>query len=60
MKYEIFGDNLQILKIDMAPHDGIFAEAGAMVNMSGSILMESQLKGGIISGLKHVLTGERI
>ena len=42
MKYEIFGDNLQILKIDMAPHDGIFAEAGAMVNMSGSILMESQ------------------
>ena len=51
MKYEIFGDNLQILKIDMAPHDGIFAESGAMVNMSGSILMESQLKGGIISGL---------
>ena len=60
MKYEIIGDNLQMVKIDLAPHERVFAEAGAMVNMSSSLLMESQLKGGIISGLKRVLTGESL
>ena len=60
MKYEIIGDNLQMVKIDLAPHERVFAEAGAMVNMSSSLLMESQLKGGIISGLKRALTGESL
>jgi uncharacterized protein (TIGR00266 family) len=31
-----------------------------MVNMSGSMVMESQLKGGIISGLKRAIIGESI
>jgi uncharacterized protein (TIGR00266 family) len=60
MKYEIIGDNLQMAKIDLAPGEGVFAEAGSMVNMSGAVTMESQLKGGIISGLKRAVTGESI
>jgi uncharacterized protein (TIGR00266 family) len=60
MKYEIFGNNLQMAKIDLLPGEGIFAEAGSMVNMSGTMIMESQLKGGVIAGLKRVVTGESI
>lgn len=60
MKYEIIGDNLQMVKIELATNEGLYAEAGAMVNMSGNMQMESQLKGGILSGIKRVLTGESL
>jgi uncharacterized protein (TIGR00266 family) len=58
MKSEIIGNNLQMAKIDLLPGEGIFAEAGSMVNMSSTITMESQLRGGIISGLKRAVTGD--
>jgi len=60
MKYEIIGNNLQMVKLDLAVGEGIFAEAGSMVNMSGSFTMESQLKGGILSGLKRAVAGESL
>lgn len=60
MKYEIIGSNLQMVKIELSPGEGIFAEAGSMVNMSGSLAMESELKGGIISGIKRAVTGESV
>ena len=60
MKHEIIGDNLQMVKIDLVAGEGIFAEAGAMVNMTGSFQMESQMKGGIISGLKRAVAGESL
>ncbi len=60
MKYEIIGSNLQMVKINLAMGEGIFAEAGAMVNMTGSFQMESQLKGGVISGLKRAVVGESL
>jgi len=60
MKHEIIGSNLQMVKVELKAGEGIFAEAGSMVNMTGSILMESQLKGGIISGIKRAVTGESV
>ncbi|NMB79569.1 MAG: TIGR00266 family protein [Methanomicrobiales archaeon] len=60
MKHEIIGDNLQMARIELAAREGIYAEAGSMVNMSGSMVMESQLKGGIISGLKRAVVGESL
>lgn len=60
MKYEIIGDNLQMVKIELLANEGLFAEAGAMVNMSGNMEMVSHLIGGILSGLKRVLTGESL
>jgi uncharacterized protein (TIGR00266 family) len=60
MKYEIIGDNQQMVKIDLRPGEGIFAEAGSMVNMSGNMTMESQLKGGVIAGLKRAVTGDSL
>jgi uncharacterized protein (TIGR00266 family) len=60
MKSEIIGSNLQMAKIELLPGEGVFAEAGSMVNMSGTVFMESQLKGGIISGLKRAVTGDSL
>jgi uncharacterized protein (TIGR00266 family) len=60
MKYVVIGDNLQMVKIDLAQGEGIYAEAGSMVNMTGSFRMESELKGGIISGLKRAVSGESL
>ncbi|MCK9581569.1 MAG: TIGR00266 family protein [Methanoregula sp.] len=60
MKHEIIGNNLQMAKIELLPGEGVFGEAGSMVNMSGHIMMESQLKGGIISGLKRAFGGDSI
>jgi uncharacterized protein (TIGR00266 family) len=58
MKYEVMGDNLQMVTCELVPGEGIFAEAGTMVNMSGNMQMESQMKGGILSGIKRVVTRE--
>ena len=60
MNYAIIGDNQQMAKIELQPDEGIFAEAGSMVNMSGNVAMESQLKGGVIAGLKRAVTGDSI
>jgi len=60
MKYEIIGNNQQMVKIDLQPDEGIFAEAGSMVNMSGNMAMEARLKGGIIAGLKRAVSGESL
>ncbi|MFA4876905.1 MAG: TIGR00266 family protein [Methanoregula sp.] len=60
MKFEIIGNNLQMAKVDLAAGEGIYAEAGSMVNMSGSMIMDSQLKGGLISGLKRAVSGESV
>jgi uncharacterized protein (TIGR00266 family) len=49
-----------MVKIDLIKGEGIFAEAGAMVNMTGLFQMESKLKGGIISGLKRAVAGESL
>ena len=60
MKYKIIGDNQQMVKIDLQQDEGIVAEAGSMVNMSGNMAMESQLRGGVLAGLKRAVTGDSI
>jgi uncharacterized protein (TIGR00266 family) len=58
MKYNITGDNLQIVTCEMAPNEKMYAEAGAMVYMSGNMTFEAKAKGGVMKGLKRKLTGE--
>ena len=47
MKYDITGDNLQIVTIQIAPQELVFAEAGAMVYMSGNMNLEAKARGGL-------------
>ncbi|HUU75865.1 MAG TPA: TIGR00266 family protein [Methanoregulaceae archaeon] len=58
MKHEITGDNLQQVTLRLDEGECVFAEAGAMVNMSGNINMTTEVKGGLFKGLKRVVTGE--
>ena len=58
MKYKITGDNLQIVTCELDPNERVYAEAGAMVYMSGNMMFEARAKGGVMKGLKRKLTGE--
>ncbi len=60
MNYQVIGDNQQMARIELATGEGIFAEAGSMVNMSGNMAMEAQLKGGLMAGLKRAVTGDSL
>lgn len=60
MKHEIIGNNLQMVKVELAGGEGVIAEAGAMVNMSGHIGMEPRMSGGLVSGIKRMIAGESL
>jgi len=58
MKYRIIGDNLQVVLVELAQGEKVFAEAGAMNHMSGNMVMEAKARGGLMSGLKRKLMNE--
>jgi uncharacterized protein (TIGR00266 family) len=68
--YEIFGDDMQIVEIELDPRETVIAEAGAMNYMEQNITFETKMGdgskpiGGILDSLMHVgkrvLTGESI
>lgn len=68
--YELFGDDMQIVEVELDPHETVIAEAGAMNYMDDGIVFESKMGDGskptegIFDSLMHigkrVLTGESI
>lgn len=68
--YEIFGDDMQIVEVELDPGEQVIAEAGAMNYMEQGISFETRMgdgskpSGGIMDSLlnvgKRVLTGESI
>ncbi len=56
--YKIYGDDMQIVEVELDPNEGIQAEAGAMLYMEDGIEMQTTTGGGIFKGLKRVITGE--
>ena len=60
MKYEITGDNLQIVTCELANGEIMQAEAGALVCMSANMNMETEMTGGLMGGLKRIITGESL
>ncbi|MFQ6060630.1 MAG: TIGR00266 family protein [Thermoplasmata archaeon] len=58
MKYNITGDNLQIVTCELEPNEKVYAEAGSMVYMSGNMNFQTKAKGGLLKSLKRSLTGE--
>ncbi len=56
--YEIFGDDMQLVEVELDPGEGVRAEAGAMMYMEPGIEMQTSTGGGIFRGLKRVITGE--
>lgn len=56
--YQIYGDDMQIVEIELDPGEGVRAEAGAMMFMESGIEMQTSTGGGLFKGFKRMLTGE--
>ncbi len=56
--YEIFGDDMQIVEIELDPGEGVRAEAGTMMYMEAGINMQTGTDGGMFKGFKRMVTGE--
>jgi uncharacterized protein (AIM24 family) len=56
--YQIFGDDLQLVEIELDPGEGVRAEVGTMTYMENGIEMQTGTGGGLLRGLKRALTGE--
>ena len=55
--YRIFGDDMQMVEIELDPGEGVRAEAGAMMYMDAGIQMQTGADG-IFQGFKRMITGE--
>lgn len=56
--YEIFGDDLQSVEVELDPGEGVRAEVGTMLYMENGIEMETNTGGGLLKGFKRMITGE--
>lgn len=56
--YKIFGEDLQLVEIELDPGEGVRAEVGAMVYMENNIQMQTTTGGGLFKGFKRMLTGD--
>lgn len=58
VEYTIFGDDMQLVEIQLDPKEGIRAEAGTMLYMEKGIQMQTGTGGGIFKGVQRIVTGE--
>jgi len=56
--YRIFGDDMQLVEIELDQGEGVRAEAGTMTYMEPGIEMQTGTGGGIFKGFKRAITGE--
>ncbi len=56
--YTIYGDDLQLVEIELDPGEGVRAEVGTMTYMEDGIEMQTNTGGGLFKGFKRMLTGE--
>ena len=56
--YKIFGDDLQLVEIELDPNEGVQAEVGTMTYMEDGIEMQTSTGAGFLAGVKRVVTGE--
>ena len=68
VEYQVHGDDLQFVEIELDPDETVISEAGAMMYMSDGIAMETQIGGGESAGMfdkllsagKRFVTGESL
>ncbi|MFQ5675110.1 MAG: TIGR00266 family protein [bacterium] len=56
--YELFGDDMQAVIVTLDPGEMVQAEAGAMMFMTDGVQMNTGTGGGLLKGVKRILTGE--
>ena len=56
--YQIIGDDLQTVEVELDPGEGVRAEVGTMLYMEDGIQMETSTGGGLLKGFKRIITGD--
>ncbi|MDX1435963.1 MAG: TIGR00266 family protein [Anaerolineales bacterium] len=56
--YQIFGNDLQLVEVELDPGEAVRGEIGTMNYMEEGIEMQTTTGGGVFRGLKRVFTGE--
>ncbi|MBN1618724.1 TIGR00266 family protein [Candidatus Dojkabacteria bacterium] len=60
MKFQIIGDDMQAIVMNLEKGERVTAESGAMMYMKGDITIDAELRGGILGGLKRALVKESL
>lgn len=60
LRFEIFGDNLPAVSLRLNPGESIYTQSGGMTWMDAHIVMETNMKGGLMKGLGRMLSGESL
>lgn len=60
MEYKIDGTVMQTLDVHLKQGESIYTESGGMAWMRGNIAMETNTRGGLMSGLGRALAGESL
>ncbi|MCK4693195.1 MAG: AIM24 family protein, partial [Anaerolineales bacterium] len=50
INYKIYGDDMQLVEVELDPGEGVRAEAGTMTYMEDGIEMQTSTGGGIFKG----------
>jgi uncharacterized protein (TIGR00266 family) len=56
--FKIYGDDMQIVEVELDPGEGVRAEAGALNYMDDGVEMQTSTGGGMFKGFKRAITGE--
>ncbi len=57
MNFEIVGNNMQSLKIDLEPGERVFGDSGTLISKSDSVIMTPRMQGGIGGMFARKMTG---
>jgi len=60
LKYELIGDDMQAVVLDLTQGQTVKAEAGAMMYMTSAIEMDTKMEGGLFGGIKRKIAGESL
>jgi uncharacterized protein (TIGR00266 family) len=58
LDYKIFGDDLQLVEVELDGGEAVRAEVGTMTYMETGIEMQTDTGGGFLRGFKRMVTGE--
>jgi uncharacterized protein (TIGR00266 family) len=58
--YTLVGDDMQAVIIGLDPGEIVQAEAGAMMFMEDGIEMDAEMQGGLMGGVKRMVSGESL
>jgi len=60
MKFRIDGTTMQTLNVELDAGESVYSESGSMGWMSENVEMETEMKGGLASGIGRMFSGESL